>query len=364
MKVLHITSRYFPNIGGVELFTQELCERLAAKGLKVTVYSLDFNERSCKKELINGVLVRRYKPLFGNPLFIPSISFFNDLRKEGKAILHLHNIQNLFPLLLSLAKTRNQQLVIQPHYHRFGQTPMWNIFFSLYKVVIPKIVLNRARIVIANSKYEMSILIKDFDSKNIKLVPEGLSLAELRSVKLKPKYPESILYVGGLRAYKRVDSLMEAFKIIMNLEKKPMKLIIVGDGPDINRLKDLAKNLGIEKSVEWKRNLSRSQLLSEYSQAKVLVSLSSLESFSRVVYEAYEVGLPIVVADKEVFSDLVDERSVEVGTLQPKCIAKAILLAIEKGPRTPESTSPHSVDLDEYATQIAKIYLALWRLNN
>jgi hypothetical protein len=41
MHVLQVTSRYFPNIGDVEIIAQKISETLAANEARVTVYSVD-----------------------------------------------------------------------------------------------------------------------------------------------------------------------------------------------------------------------------------------------------------------------------------------------------------------------------------
>jgi len=41
MKVLHVNPRYYPYIGGSELYCQELSERLVQDGHQVTVFTTD-----------------------------------------------------------------------------------------------------------------------------------------------------------------------------------------------------------------------------------------------------------------------------------------------------------------------------------
>ncbi len=82
MKIVHVTARYFPRMGGVESFTKELCEKLSEKGFETVVYSLDLDNDVYSRESINGVLVKRYHAVLGDPFFLPSPLFLRDLRKE------------------------------------------------------------------------------------------------------------------------------------------------------------------------------------------------------------------------------------------------------------------------------------------
>ncbi len=169
------------------------------------------------------------------------------------------------------------------------------------------------------------------------------------------------MYIGALKRYKKVDVLLRAFKILLSQEKIYKRLVIVGNGPDKPRLMNLTSELGLNDYVEWKTNLTRSQLLSEYSKTSVFVLLSMLESFSRVVNEAIIIGIPTVVSRSKVFSDLANQGLVEVALLeQPEIVAKAILRAQNKVSDCRKKFQFN--DSEEYSDSIAKIYLKLNKL--
>jgi glycosyltransferase involved in cell wall biosynthesis len=361
MKIVHVTARYFPRMGGVESFTKELCEKLSEKGFETVVYSLDLGRAHYSRETINGVLVKRYRAVWGDPFFLPSPVFIRDLRKENPAILHVHNLQNLFPLFVSLFKKPKQFFVLQPHYHRYGQTITRHLLLTLYKLFVPKLIINRAEIIVANSNFEEKMLKKDFsNSENILTVQEGIPLTELSAIKWSPEFPERILYIGALKKYKKVDILLKAFKIVLSYEKDLIKLIIVGDGPEKSNLVKLSDELGISEFIEWKSNLDRPQILSEYSKARVFVLLSLLESFSRVVHEAVIIGVPTVVSKSEVFSELIDKGLVDVTLSErPQLVAEAILKAKKRVLGLRKKENLRLYDNEEYSDRIASIYRSL-----
>ncbi len=361
MKIVHVSARYFPSMGGVEIFTKELCEKLSKKGFETVVYTLDLGNNVHSRESINGVLVKRYRAVLGDPFFLPPLMFLRDLRKEYPAILHVHNLQNLFPIFVSLTKKPKQLFVLQPHYHRYGQTIPRHLLLTFYKLFIPELILKRAQIIIANTNFEERMLKKDFsNSGNILTIQEGLPLHELRIVKWSPEFPERILYIGALKKYKKVDILLKAFKIVLDHEKKLLKLVIVGDGPEKSNLMKLSIELGISEFVEWKVNLDRQQLLSEYSKARVFVLLSLLESFSRVVNEAVVIGVPTVVLRSEVFSDLINKGLVEVALSErPDSVAEAIFRAKRKVLSHNEKENLCLNGKQEYSDRIASLYRSL-----
>ncbi len=357
MRILQITPRYFPNLGGAEIVVKKISELLVERGLPVIVYSMDLNKRMEKEQKINGVLVKRFKPLAGDPLYLPPPSFIKAIRSETADIIHVHNTHTLIPTFVALSK-RSPKLVLQPHYHKFGQTSMRNLLLTLYKHILDKLVFPRTKFVIANSPYERNIIWEDFPNcQEIILIPEGISLKELKSVKWHPEKPARILYVGALRKYKNVGLLLEAFAYLVKVTEKPFKLVIVGDGPERLTLRKLAYKLDLWNLIEWKRNLPRQQLLTEYSKAGVFVSLSQLESFSQVIHEAILIGTPTVVSNFGATANLVKEGLAKgADSLNPRDIAEAILNATESSPSKRGKIEKTYLSWEEYLDRILEIY--------
>lgn len=358
MRVLQVTPRYFPNIGGVEVVVQKISEMLTMRGVPVTVYSMDFKRKLPRQHKINGVLIKRFKPLISSPLYFPELNFIKHIRRESADIVHVHNVHTLLPLLMALLKHGNQKLILQPHYHRYGQTPIRHLFLNNYKRLFRVLGSPHLDCVIVNSFYEEKIFCEDFpECKNVVLIPEGVAVDELKCVRRNPEKPARILYVGALRRYKNVDKLLRAFSRLMVKRKGKLTLVIVGRGSEYTRLVDLAKKLGIAGLVEWKHDLSRHQLLSEYAKASVFVLLSSLESFSRVVYEALFIGIPTVVLDFGATANLVKAGlAVGVTSLNPDEIADRILRVMGAvRPRIGESPEIF-VSWEEYVDKILRIY--------
>lgn len=329
IKVVHVTpdSPYHGSYGGVKTLVRDLARDLAKKGYLVKVFCLENSSSLQREEIIEGVIVRRFKRLVGDPLYVPSLKFINELHKEGPDIIHVHNIHTLLPAFIAIwRKYFSGKVVLQPHYHRYGQNTIRNFLFFTYKVILSARLLQHFDVIIANSEYEATCLREDFPkiSSKIVLVPED-SMITLPSVKWRPSVqPKKVLYVGALKKYKNVDVLIHAFKIL-NLKRNDSELVLIGNGPERKRLLNLAFKLGVHRRVIWKRNLSRDELLEEMSRASVVVLLSKLESFSRVAHEAIAIGTPLLVYNYGVFRDLVRRGLAKgVDKLDPEEVASAI----------------------------------------
>jgi glycosyltransferase involved in cell wall biosynthesis len=359
MRIAQITPRYFPNIGGVEILVKELSEHLTEKGHEVIVCSLDLSKKLQEKSHINRVLVRRYYTPIKDPLFLPPLKLLSFLRNETFDVVHIHNIHTLLPLGVTLLSKRNQPFVLQPHYHRYGQTTVRNTLFRLQKILINKLIIPKIDFVIANSYYEKTILQEDFPKCKTKIVhiPQAILTDDLKTLKWTP-HANRILYVGALRRYKNVDKLLEAFSLIISSTTEKPTLVIVGEGKEKKRLIQLAEKLGVNEYVEWKKNLTRTQLLAEYSKARLFISLSTLESFARTVNEAIAIGLPTIVLDSGIATDLIKKGLVRsVSSTNPNEVAEVILKALqEETPSRQKKRILHLTSWNEYTEKILTIY--------
>jgi glycosyltransferase involved in cell wall biosynthesis len=361
LHVLQVTPRYSPNIGGVETVVQKISETLAAHGIKVTVYSFDLSPALSQQQNLNGVRVKRFSPIFGDPFYVPEPRFVTSLRREKADIIHVHNVHTLLPFLVSLLKHRRQKLVLQSHYHRFGQSSFRDSLLKLYRYGLDYLVFSRAEAIIVNSVYEKRMICEDFSElRNVLLIPEGVDVEEAKQVEHRPVEPKRILYVGALRRYKNVDKVIEGFALLNKKTDEKFELVIVGEGQERQSLTSLARNLGVNNLIEWKHNLSRQQLLQEYAKASAFIILSPLESFSRVVYEALLVGVPAVVLNSGVMTHLVEDGIAEgVNSLDPEEIAVSLVKATRKSyPKIPESPCTF-LGWKAYSNKIISIYRRL-----
>ena len=358
MRVMQVAPRYFPNVGGVEVVVQKLSETLVQKGIDVVVLSVDLCGGLAPVETVNGVVVKRFAPVVGDPLYLPEPRFISALRDENVDVVHVHNIHTVPPAVVAAFRRLDQKMLLQPHYHRYGQSPFRESLFQVYKRGAEQLIFSRTHLVIANSAYEQQILREDFsEARNVLLVPEGVDIKDATIVKHKPVEPKRILYVGVLKRYKNVDKLLEGFAVLLKNGNRGFRLVIVGKGEELGSLQCRAKSLGVEDFVEWKSQLPRQQLLDEYAMASVLVLLSPLESFSRVVYDALVIGVPVAVLNFGALHHLVVSRYAEgVNSLRPESVAEAVLEATQKRYARLSLSSGEFMDLDSYSNKLVDVY--------
>jgi len=102
-----------------------------------------------------------------------------------------------------------------------------------------------------------------------------------------------LLYVGRLAREKRVDRLITAFGAIHESMSDAV-LVIVGDGPKREELKELARSLGISKNVVFTGRCEGIPLSAWYRLGSLFAIASEYEPFGCVVNEALLSGMPVI----------------------------------------------------------------------
>lgn len=110
------------------------------------------------------------------------------------------------------------------------------------------------------------------------------------------------LFVGRLVALKNVKTLIQAFS---RLDRKKNFLVIVGDGPEMDSLQQLSRQLGVD--IHFTGRLEGEPLNAWYNAADVFVLPSYQEAFGAVTNEALLAGCYALVSSKAGSSCLVME---------------------------------------------------------
>ena len=105
------------------------------------------------------------------------------------------------------------------------------------------------------------------------------------------------------------------------------RFTVVGDGPERNRLEQLARSLGIEKAVSFCGWVSHAEVLRRLRSADVMVFPSVRDNGAGVVFEALATGAVPVVADFGGPGDIVHP---EVGYKVPLTNESDVVAQMEK----------------------------------
>jgi glycosyltransferase involved in cell wall biosynthesis len=112
---------------------------------------------------------------------------------------------------------------------------------------------------------------------------------------LEPGDKLDLIFVGGLIPCKACDLALRAAARL--LQRDLARFSILGDGPERDRLEQLARSLGIEKAVSFCGWVSHAEAVRRLRSADVLVFPSVRDFGAGVVFEALATGAVPVVAD-------------------------------------------------------------------
>jgi glycosyltransferase involved in cell wall biosynthesis len=140
----------------------------------------------------------------------------------------------------------------------------------------------------------------------------------------------TIVGVGRFVRMKGFHVLIEAVSLIKDRLQKPLRIILVGDGPQFNELHQLASVRGISGSLEIVQSMQQEELVKIYQQADIFCLSSFSEGLPCVVIEAMACGVPVVASNVGGVSEIVDDNS---GILIPpgdsQALAQALLQSIQ-----------------------------------
>jgi glycosyltransferase involved in cell wall biosynthesis len=124
----------------------------------------------------------------------------------------------------------------------------------------------------------------------------------------RPDRPFTVGYVGRLHAQKGVDLLLEALASLPG----EVRLVIVGNGPEEERLRRLSRDAGMDNRVAWRGAMSHRELPGQYRDMDALVLPSRTgprwkEQFGRVLIEAMSSGVPVIGSNSGGIPDVIGQ---------------------------------------------------------
>ena len=125
---------------------------------------------------------------------------------------------------------------------------------------------------------------------------KDLDLLKSKEGKVEDKNKFKILSAGKLLNIKGFDLALRAFGIFSK-GKSDVKLSIVGNGPQLPYLKNLAKKLNLDGKVEFEGWKPRKELLKELRSSDVFLFPSLRDGGGQVVVEAMAASKPVVCLD-------------------------------------------------------------------
>jgi glycosyltransferase involved in cell wall biosynthesis len=131
--------------------------------------------------------------------------------------------------------------------------------------------------------------------------------------------------IGRLYWVKDYPSLFKAFAALASKAPDTV-LLVIGDGPDRDKLKQLARELSLEDRIIFA--LHRSDIVDVLAAIDVLVHSALAESFGQVIIEAFALSKPVVSTEVGISREIIEDGV--NGFLVPVGDTAALQAAFEK----------------------------------
>lgn len=327
MRIGLFTDTYPPFVNGVSTSISVLEKALRKLGHDVYIVTVNPDTMSYDFETDSNVI-----KLPGIPIKIYDyrlsgiypIKAINKIKEWNLDIIHSHTEFGVGTFARIMAKQLDIPIVHTYHtmyedyvhyitkgHFDFASKKAVEYFTKFYcdKTVTELIVPTKKTYDLFKKKYEYN--------RNIHIVPTGIEVEKFynenndinMSNSLREQYGIKeddfvILFVGRLASEKNIKFLIEnQVKLIEHNNK--CKLLIVGDGPDIDEFKQLSKDLGISDKVIFTGKVPLDKVSQYYQLGSIFVSASHTETQGLTLLEAMSASLPVVALNDEAFRNTI-----------------------------------------------------------
>jgi glycosyltransferase involved in cell wall biosynthesis len=323
MRILHIYKDYFPILGGIENTIRVLAEAQSAAGHEVTVLVCNTGLRSQRSRL-NGVRLLkagRLTTMASMPLSLRQLLL---LWGQHPDLIHVHTPYPLGEVGVWLLK-RQIPYVISYQSDVVRQRRWLQIYGPLFR----KVLRRAARIIASSPRYIETSPWLGPVKERCTVVPLGVDPIRFSPPPVPFAGPPTLLFVGRLRYYKGLDTLLNALPLVPGV-----RLQVAGSGPMLGMCQHLVETLGLRDRVAFLGDVTDAELPSLYPRAHlfVLPANARAEAFGMVLLEAMASGLPCITTEVGTGTSWVVQDGVTgrvVPPQEPVALAEAIQSVLE-----------------------------------
>jgi glycosyltransferase involved in cell wall biosynthesis len=315
LSVMMVTPYVAPHLGGVETYVLNLAVQLVRRHrIKVVVVATVTSDVAVPEteEIFAGVdgLHLRWLPAVGKVSNTPvGMRWAHRLQRIAREEnIDLVNAHAPVPFVADIAARACPELPFVLTYHSGSLLKgKWWIDIGLrgYERWVLPDTMRRADALIFASSY-----VRDCFPRAVAPIREIIHPAidpVLFSPAATPHSPSSVLFVGTLTKatrYKGLATLLHAIGILRT-RGVPVALEVAGDGDDLRRYQEMARQLGIGPHVSFSGMLRGQLLVDAYRRSAVVAVPSSFDNFPIVAVEAMACGKPVIASDVGAMRDLV-----------------------------------------------------------
>ena len=292
-----------PQAGGAEIHLQNVFGRLVKKGHSVTLVTSGWP--GCESRArVDGIEIHRVGSRYTLSALLP-IYYRKNLRHNGFDLVleDLNKIPFFSPLWTSLP------VALLVH-HLFGTSAYGGASFPvatlscLLEVPIPLVYRDVPTIAVSESTAD-DLTRRGMRRGQISVIPNGIEFETFTPGPHSDRYTKpTLLYLGRLKAYKKVEFILEAIALLSS-KGVDCRLLVAGDGDYRGHLERLSEDLGINSRVTFLGYVTETKKIELLRKAWLHILTSSKEGWGITNLEAAACETPTVASDSPGLKDSV-----------------------------------------------------------
>ena len=271
--------RFAPHSGGAVIVATEIANNLAKLGHEVTVLTPDLPQsgQRYEPEMDSKVKVIRVETPSKTNLKVAARRCKSNLEKMGKVlgkkekfdfVLTIFHPFHLVPnAAISCANNLGIPSIIKVDDAVYEKSSgLKSLQRKIEKMISTRSLSKASKILVSNipTKEIMKSYYKVNEEK-ISIVPNGVDLSFFQT---KIKDPNKIVFSGVMYHHRGLDVLLDAAPNIVK-QVPETKLILLGDGPEMKKLKEIVKQKNLESNIEFKGWIDRKSIPAHLSNASI-----------------------------------------------------------------------------------------------
>jgi len=335
MRIGLFTDQYYPQISGVVTSIKMLYEGLEALGHECVIFT-SFNEKKISKEDLEIIhqknvvnfkgIAYPFKALKDFRFTFFTGRFVKIIKKYNLDVLHIQTEYSIAKIAIKASKKLGIPIVHT--FHTSWKDYIQYLFPQLDKGFHKQLlwlekkwftapVSKASEIEIVPTKKVIQDLSLYGIDKEVEVLPTGIELERFNEGNIKKEDIEKIKtdlglkptdfvfsYVGRTSKEKSINVIIDAF-IDTFKDNENVKLLIVGGGPILEDLMDVADKNGIKNNIIFTDLVPWELVPAYYHVSDVFINASKTETQGLTYVEALASGTPALVQKDEVIEDVV-----------------------------------------------------------
>ena len=307
MKIILATGIFYPDVGGPAIHVRKIAEALVEKGHRPVVLAygdydgqdaFNFEVRRVSRKLPSWRRWLKYLWLvFVNSFGAEAIYAFN-LSTAGLPVFIAGKLLRKKilirvpgdPIWERVVESGKRFVTIQEYYEQGLYRRDRLLVFKAIRFILP-----RFDAIVFYSSMLRDLYEKYYGAPSAKIQIIANPVSKRNGHDITPPIEPTILFAGRFVAYKNLEMVIRTFDKVRE-EFGKGRLVLIGDGPDKEKLARLAKELPSEKSIQMLPKMNQEKLF-EYIRSATLGIGPALTEFNpNFILECLSFGTPVLLS--------------------------------------------------------------------